>query len=103
MKNLFIILIALISISATPMTELAVKGSCSHCKQRIEMVANKQKGVSAAKWNGKTEMLSVKINPEKSSVEELSKALAKAGHDTKLDLASDSIYYSLPKCCRYRD
>lgn len=102
MKKLLILLVALLSIAATPITELTVHGSCGHCKQRIESVANQLKGVSAAQWNAKTGLLTYKLNPAKTSREALSLQLSKAGHDTELHRANDSIYNSLPKCCKYR-
>ncbi|MGL4992823.1 MAG: heavy-metal-associated domain-containing protein [Bacteroidales bacterium] len=103
MRNIFILIVAIISIAATPVTELKVKGSCSHCKITIERVANQQKGVSAAKWNSKSQTLSVKINPKNGSIDELSKAISKAGYDTQLHKGDDSAYSKLPACCKYRD
>ena len=41
------------------------------------------------------------LNEEKSSPEDLNKAIAKVGHDTKDVKATDTDYENLHSCCKY--
>lgn len=81
---------------------LVVQGKCGMCKTRIEKAAKSEKGVSSASWNIRTKQLQIKYDPDKTSVEKISKAIAKVGHDTDTDKADKAIYDALPACCRYR-
>jgi Cu(I)/Ag(I) efflux system membrane fusion protein len=72
------------------------------CKTRIEKAATKVKGVSSVSWDQQAQELHVNFDPEKTSVEAISKAIAKTGHDTEKDKADDKVYAKLPKCCKYR-
>ncbi|MDR2139252.1 MAG: heavy-metal-associated domain-containing protein [Tannerella sp.] len=81
---------------------LHVKGSCEMCKTRIEKAAKKVKGVTSVSWNKNSRMLHVNYDPAKTSLEAVSKAVAKAGHDTEKDQAKDKTYQALPQCCKYR-
>lgn len=78
-----------------------VWGNCDDgCKTRIEM-AVKAEGASNAVWNSKTKTLAVTFDPEKTSVDAMSKKLAAAGHDTEMYKADDKVYNSLDPCCKY--
>ena len=59
-----------------------VKGSCDMCKQRIETAAKSVNGVSSVHWDKEKQMIHLQYNPSKTSVDAISKAIAKAGHDT---------------------
>ena len=78
-----------------------VAGNCGMCKSRIEKAANSVEGVSSAEWNKETKMLSVSYNTEKTDSQKIHQAIAKSGHDTKLNKASDEVYDNLPGCCKY--
>ena len=78
-----------------------VAGNCGMCKARIEKAANSVEGVSSADWNKETKMIEVSYNPEKSDIHKIHQAIAKAGHDTKMHKAADSVYDKLPGCCKY--
>jgi Cu(I)/Ag(I) efflux system membrane fusion protein len=80
---------------------LQVKGSCDMCKTRIEK-AGKVKGVTSVSWDKQGQTLHVNYDPAKTSLEAISKAIAKAGHDTENHKAEDKVYKALPKCCKYR-
>ena len=82
---------------------LIVQGSCDMCKTRIEEAAKKVPGVSFANWNIETRELTFNYDAIKTSPESISKAIAKVGYDTNLDQAPDSVYNTLPACCKYRD
>lgn len=78
-----------------------VSGNCSMCQERIEKAAKSVKGVLSAKWDVDTKVLHLDFDNTLSSKEEISKAVAKAGHDTEFDKAPQSVYDSLPGCCLY--
>jgi hypothetical protein len=77
-----------------------VWGQCDMCKGRIEKTV-KAEGVSTASWDEKTQMLTVSIDPAKTSKEVLSKKLAAVGHDTEKFKAPEDVYNKLPGCCHY--
>ncbi|GAB4318145.1 MAG: hypothetical protein Kow00127_10110 [Bacteroidales bacterium] len=82
--------------------KFTVSGVCGMCEKRIEKAAL-IKGVKMADWNKETKELTVIYKPSKVSLDEIHKAVAKAGHDTGKVTASDEVYAKLPACCRYRD
>lgn len=73
------------------------------CKARIEKAALSITGVHSAKWDVDRRMLTAHIDPDVMDRSKLSKAIAKAGHDTELDKADSAVYNELPACCTYRD
>jgi copper chaperone CopZ len=77
-----------------------VWGNCNMCKERIES-AVKAEGATNASWDTKTKMLTLSFDPSKTSVDDLSKKLALAGHDTEKYKATDEAYEKLPGCCHY--
>lgn len=82
-------------------TSFKVEGLCGQCKERIENAAY-IKGVKFAEWDKKTKMLKVVFRKDKTTVETIQKAIAKAGHDTGEFKADDETYNNLPACCAYR-
>ena len=83
-------------------TLLAVGGSCEMCKDRIEKTASKVPGVTSASYDLESKQLHLHFDATKTSVENISKALAAVGHDTELYKADDEVYNALPACCKYR-
>ena len=81
----------------------SVNGSCDMCKERIEKAAMSVNGVQSAHWDKEKKMVHLQFNPNKTSEDAISKAIAKAGHDTDKYKADDSVYNQLPGCCKYRD
>lgn len=108
MKNIFLVIGLLLSAftysqtTGILTTTLAVKGNCEQCKERIENAAD-IKGVKNAKWDAKTQILTVTFNSEKTSAEKIQQAIAKSGHDSGSEKAPDQAYQKLPDCCKYRD
>ena len=93
------------SCASSPLMQPAtfgVSGNCEMCKDRIEEAATSVKGVSAASWDVKTKKINVKYDATLSSISDIQKAIAKAGHDTGKFKADDRVYKSLPECCLYR-
>ena len=80
-----------------------VGGSCGMCKDRIEKTANEIDGVSSAHWDLEKQELHVNFDGSKTSVDAISKAMAKVGHDTDKYKADLDVYDALPGCCKYRD
>lgn len=79
-----------------------VSGNCELCKKRIETAAKSVKGVSSAVWDDKTKQIHVEFNRKQTNLNDIQKAIAKAGHDTEKIKADKKVYDSLPKCCLYR-
>jgi len=108
MKKLFLIFMLLCVTSAcstvvgTTTETLKVEGLCGMCKARIENTAKEIDGVTGAEWDGTTKMLTLEFDLAKTKLETISKAIAKAGHDTEKDRADDNVYNSFPDCCKYR-
>jgi mercuric ion binding protein len=81
--------------------KIKVLGACGMCETRIEKTAKAIEGVSKADWSKETEILEVKFDDTKTSVDKIEKALAVVGHDTEKYKASDDVYNKLPACCHY--
>jgi Cu(I)/Ag(I) efflux system membrane fusion protein len=81
---------------------IVVQGLCEMCKERIEKVSKSIAGVSAASWDITTKQLHLHFDATKTSVDAISKAIAKSGHDTEKDKADDKVYNALPDCCKYK-
>jgi outer membrane receptor for ferrienterochelin and colicins len=81
---------------------LKVAAACGMCKMRIEK-ALKIPGISKAKYDVKTQTLSVNFDAAVIKLEDIHNKMAEVGHDTELKKADDKVYKALPECCHYRD
>lgn len=81
--------------------DLEVNGNCEMCKKRIEKAAYSVKGVKSAQWHQDHQDLHLIIDENKTSVDEVHKAIAEAGHDTDKVKAKDDVYEKLHHCCQY--
>ena len=81
--------------------KIKVYGNCDMCKERIEKAATSVSGVSKATWDEKTKFLDLTYNPAKTTSQKVQVAIAKVGHDTEGEKASDNAYKALPQCCQY--
>jgi Cu(I)/Ag(I) efflux system membrane fusion protein len=88
--------------SAKHHQDMRVEGSCEMCKKRIENAAKSVAGVSSAVWDIKTKQLHLQLDSQSALLDEIAKALAKAGHDTEKYSVSNEVYDALPGCCKYR-
>jgi Cu(I)/Ag(I) efflux system membrane fusion protein len=79
-----------------------ISGNCDMCKERIETAAKSVSGVASAEWSAETKKLHVQFDGAKTNLDDIQKAIAKAGHDTEKYKASDAAYKALPECCLYR-
>lgn len=82
---------------------MTVPGLCGMCKERIEKTAKSITGIFSAVWDINTKLLNLHYDPDKTSPDEVAKALAKVGHDTGKYKADDAVYQALPECCKYRE
>jgi len=82
---------------------IEVNGSCGMCKKRIEKAAYSVKGVKSADWHVDHKDIHLIIDETKCSVEDVQKAIAKAGHDTEKIKATDEDYAKIHGCCKYRE
>ncbi|MBF2708806.1 heavy-metal-associated domain-containing protein [Flavobacterium soyangense] len=80
---------------------ITVNGNCEQCQRRIQKAAFSVDGVKTANWSIETHKLDLIINTEKTSIDDVKKAIAKVGHDTDEVKTTDGIYSSLPSCCKY--
>jgi copper chaperone CopZ len=110
MKNsIIVILVAFLSISAVAQdtksknkkVEMKVAGNCEICEKRIEKAAFSVKGVKSAEWHADHKDIHLIIDENKCSLEDVAKAIAKAGHDTEIVKAKDEDYEKLHGCCLY--
>lgn len=113
MKKLIVILVvAFVGISAQAQEkevkknknakyDIEVNGNCGMCKKRIETAAYSVKGVKSAQWHQDHHDVHIILDENKTSVEEVHKAIAKAGHDTNKLKADDKVYEELHHCCQY--
>jgi Cu(I)/Ag(I) efflux system membrane fusion protein len=81
---------------------LKVSGLCEMCQKRIEKAALSVEGTTVAGWNDEIGEVHLHFDSDKTNVKAISKAIAKAGHDTEFDKADDKTYNALPGCCKYR-
>ena len=73
---------------------------CDMCKARIEGKLNEAKGVRMASLDIRSKKLTVKYNPEKTSPEEIRKAVNRLGYDADGQKADAEAFKNLPPCCQ---
>ncbi|SHG08471.1 Copper chaperone CopZ [Flavobacterium segetis] len=78
-----------------------VNGNCEQCQKRIQKAAYSVVGVKSVTWDIATHQLNLIINEEKTTVNDVKKAIAKVGHDTDEVKATDEDYNNLHHCCLY--
>lgn len=108
-KLLLILIITFVGVSAQAQEkksknakhEIEVYGNCEMCKKRIEKAAYSVPGVKSAVWHQDHQDMHLIIDENKCSVEDVKKAVAKAGHDTQDVKAKDEEYAKLHTCCQY--
>lgn len=109
MKNLFIIVLSVISLSAFGQKQkgkfkeinFQVTGVCGMCEERIEGALDVS-GIRIADWDRKTDKCRVVYNTEKISELEIHQLVADVGHDTDKIKAKEDKYGSLNSCCKYK-
>lgn len=80
--------------------QFMVLGNCGMCKKTIEKAALGA-GAATAAWDGETDTLTLTFDAQKTSVDAIQKAVAKAGYDNAGYKADDEAYSKLHGCCQY--
>lgn len=103
LSTVVLILFSVITVFATDRAGIfKVKGGdCDDCKMHIEKAALAVEGVSMSHWNSGKKELQVIYDDSKTKLEEIKKAIAKAGNDTPDFKAKDEDFNKLPDCCKY--
>lgn len=109
MKKIVAILLMMISLvtvaqekkSKNKKAEFKVNGNCEMCEKRIEKAAFSVKGVKSADWHIDHHDIHLIYDENKCSLEDIKKAIAKAGHDTEEFKATEEDYNNLHGCCKY--
>lgn len=81
---------------------ILARGACGMCQERIEQAALAVPGVFSAEWSLENQQLKLSYDTKRTTLEQISQAIAKVGHDTENHRASDAVYEALPGCCHYR-
>jgi len=82
--------------------EIKIKTSsqCNECKERIEKNMAFEKGVKFVELDVETKIVTIKYREDKTSPEQLRKAISKIGYDAD-DVEADPVAYEkLPRCCQ---
>jgi periplasmic mercuric ion binding protein len=80
---------------------IQVNGKCGDCKERIETAADIS-GVKLAVWTPVTKSLKLVFRNDKTSLEKIKLAVAKAGYESEGVAADEKAYAKLPECCKYK-
>lgn len=81
--------------------DIEVNGNCGMCKKRIEKAAYSVKGVKSAQWHQDHQDVHIILDENRTTIEEVHKAIANVGHDTEKIKADDETYEKLHHCCMY--
>ncbi len=79
-----------------------VAGKCDLSKLHIENAAKSIIGVSNAVWDKESQILEIRYDTTKVQIHKVHKAIAKAGHDTRMYRARKNKYEELLVGCRYK-
>lgn len=86
---------------AQKVDSIYAKGSCEHCKERIEGVVSKLNGVKKVEWKTEINKVICEYDSSMLSNDLIQKTIANAGHDTHKYRADNKTYKNLPGCCKY--
>ena len=107
-KTVLLSMVVFLSLSLTALAQevktekFKVFGNCGMCESRIESAITGLEGVTKAEWDKETKMAEVSFDESKVKLDDIHKAIAKVGHDTEKEKASDEVYNGLAGCCKYR-
>lgn len=80
--------------------EIKTSSQCEDCKVRIEKNMAFEKGVKFVELDVETKIVTIKYREDKTSPEQLRKAISKIGYDAD-DVEADPVAYEkLPRCCQ---
>jgi periplasmic mercuric ion binding protein len=78
-----------------------VWGNCGMCNEMITTAAKSVDGVLSAKWSAENQIMVVKFNSEKTTLDDIQKKIASVGYDTEKYKSKDEVYDKLHYCCQY--
>lgn len=81
--------------------EITVLGNCGMCKDRIERAAYSVRGVRTANWDQDKQTLTLAFRSDRTDLETIERAIAKAGHDTENFITDEETHANLHHCCIY--
>ncbi len=80
--------------------EVKTSAQCEMCKERIEKNMAYEKGIKFVELDLETKVLTLKYREDKTTSEQLRKAVSKIGYDAD-DVDADPVAYAkLPACCQ---
>ncbi len=111
MKNLIILTIIAASISITGCgtsksganlrtTEIKTSSQCGMCKTSIENGVRSLPGVKTANLNLSSQILTVKFDSDKITLEKIETKINNLGYDANDKSANLEVYEKLPLCCK---
>lgn len=109
MKQIFGTILAFLVCSIQLMAQniveynVEVSGACGMCAERIESAAIKQGKAESASYDVESQMLTVNIDEEKTSISRVRYEVSLVGHDSGNFIAPQDVYDNLHSCCKYRD
>ncbi|MCB0397882.1 MAG: cation transporter [Flavobacteriales bacterium] len=86
--------------SKTDTVVIKTSAVCDMCQERIEKAVKFVKGTRSYEFNADTKELTVIFRPDKTSADELRKAISAAGYDADDVKADEKAYAKLPHCCQ---
>jgi len=100
-----LLLSAGVNARAAKFEEVKIKTSaqCDECKDRIEEALAFEKGVKKSELDLETKILTVTYKPNKTTPENIRKAIVKVGYDADEVKAETKAYGKLPACCKKPD
>lgn len=83
-------------------SEILIKTSaqCEMCKERIEKELSYTKGIKSAVLDLETKEVKVVYRNDKTSADDIRKAIAAVGYDADEVVADPVAYEKLPACCK---
>ena len=80
--------------------EIKTSAVCDMCAETIEGALAYEKGIKTSKLDVKSKVVTVKYNAEKTSPENIRKAISEAGYDADDVQANPKAYEKLDGCCK---
>ena len=80
--------------------EIKTSAICGMCKERLEHDMTFEKGVKSVELDLDTKILTISYKTNKTSKEELKKAVTKIGYDADEMVANQKAHDRLPPCCQ---
>ena len=91
------------SSKSAPLTEtvvLATSAQCDMCKAKIEGKLGEAKGVRMVALDIRSKKVTVKYNPEKTTVDDIKRAITALGYDADEAKGNPEAHKNLPTCCQ---